>query len=41
MNMTTRREILFATLCALTAARAPGLPAAAGPLQVTFYYLPG
>ncbi len=39
--MSTRREILFAALFALTASRAPGLPAAPGSLQVAYYYLPG
>ena len=39
--MSTRREILFAALFALTASLAPGLPEPAGPLQVTYFYLPG
>jgi len=39
--MTTRRTLFFAALFALTAAWAPGLPEPAGPLQVTYFYLPG
>jgi hypothetical protein len=39
--MTTRRELFLGALLALTAAWAPSLPEPAGPLQVTYFYLPG
>lgn len=38
--MTTRRVLLFASLILLTTALASVL-AATGPLEVTYYYLPG
>ncbi len=38
--MTTRRALLFASLILVVSAPVSML-AAAGPLEVTFYYLPG
>ena len=39
--MTTRRELLFAVLMSLSTALASALPEKTGPLEVTYYYLPG
>ena len=39
--MTTRRELLFAVLIALSTAVASALPERTEPLEVTYYYLPG
>jgi len=39
--MSTRRAFLFAALLALAAARTSALPETTGPLQVTYYFLPG
>jgi hypothetical protein len=38
--MRTRRELLLGSLAGLTAAIAAGRPES-GPLQVTYYFLPG
>ena len=39
--MTTRRGLLFLVLLFLSAGIAGALPEKTGPLQVTYYYLPG
>ena len=38
---TTRRQVLLAGWMALSAALAFALPPEKGPLEVTYYYLPG
>ncbi len=39
--MKTRRELLLGTLAGFIASAAFARPAASGPLEVTYYYLPG
>ena len=39
--MKTRRELLLSAVAGLIAAAAAGLPEKSGPLEVTYYYLPG
>ncbi len=39
--MTTRRAFFSGAFFALAAAWAPGFPETTGPLQVTYYFLPG
>jgi hypothetical protein len=39
--MTTRRALLFGTLISFSMALAPAFAERAGPLEVTYYYLPG
>jgi hypothetical protein len=39
--MTTRRELLIAAIASLPIARAVAAGEKTGPLEVTYYYLPG
>lgn len=39
--MTTRRVLLLSALVSFSAVLAAALPKSSGPIEVTYYYLPG